>query len=109
MISIAEFETIELRIGRVIAVDDIEKAEKPIYKLTVDLGKELGNRTIAAGIKNIYSKEDLLGKEVVCVANLEPKNIAGILSEGMLLAAEDDATLSLLIPERPVAEGSRVH
>ncbi len=108
MINIADFEKVELRIGRIIEVNDVENARKPLYRLGIDLG-ELGSRQIVAGIKGQYAKEELLGKSIVCIVNLEPKTVAGIESQGMLLAAEDDSRLSLIIPERDVAAGSMVH
>ena len=109
MVSIEDLSKIELRIGRIIDVQDHEGARKPMYKLRVNLGEELGERIIVAGIRNVYSKEDLLGKEIVCVANLEPKLIAGIESNGMLLAAGEGENVSLLMPDKEIKEGSRIH
>ncbi len=109
MINISDFEKVELRVGRIIVVDDVEGAKRPIYRLSIDFGTELGVRTIAAGIKHIYLKEELLNKRVVCVMNLEPKRVAGIESQGMILAAGEGENIAIISPERDVAEGSRVH
>lgn len=108
MVSIQEFSNIDIRVGRIVDVQDHEKARKPIYKMRVDLG-ELGVRDIAAGIKEAYTKEELLDRLVVVVANLEPKEIAGFMSQGMLLAAEDEGSISLLKPDKDLAPGAKVH
>lgn len=98
-----------MRVGKIIAVEDLEGAIKPIYKLRVDLGAELGIREIAAGIKNSYTKEALLNKNVVVIANLDPKKIANFISQGMLLAAgDDDTSISLLQPDNDVKPGTKV-
>jgi len=109
MVSINEFLQIEIRIGRIIDVEPHEKAKKPMYKLKVDLG-ELGTRQIIAGIASKYRKDDLIGKLITVVTNLDPKDIAGEKSNGMLLAAEDgEGNLALLVPDKEIKEGSIVH
>ncbi|MCL4373757.1 MAG: tRNA-binding protein [Candidatus Marsarchaeota archaeon] len=108
MVSIEEFGSIDLRVGRIIEVKDHEGARKPMYVLKVDLG-ELGLRTIVAGIRDIYKKEELEGTSIVVVANLDPKGVAGITSEGMLLAAEDNGQVVLIRPDKDIAPGSRIH
>ena len=96
-----------MKVGRIVSVDDIPAARKPMYKLTVELGPDL-TKVCVAGIKDRYSKEDLLGKTVVAVVNLQPKSVAGVVSECMLLAAFNETELSLLVPERSVSIGSTV-
>ncbi|MEM0086969.1 MAG: tRNA-binding protein [Candidatus Micrarchaeaceae archaeon] len=108
MISIDDFKKVELRAGTIKNVEDHEAARKPMYKLTVSFG-ELGDKTIIAGIKGVYSKDELMGKQIICVFNLAPKNVAGVASEGMILAAEDSNVLSLIVPEKRVADGSQVY
>jgi tRNA-binding protein len=109
MVSINEFLQIEIRVGRIIAAEPHEKAKKPMYKLKVDLG-ELGTRQIIAGIASKYRKDDLIGKLITVVTNLDPKDIAGEKSNGMLLAAEDsEGNLALLVPDKEIKEGSIVH
>ncbi len=107
MVSINEFSAIDIRIGKIIDVQDLN-TRKPMYGFKVDLGSELGTRTIAAGVKESYSKEELLGKKVVVLVNLDPKNIAGFESQGMVLAAVDNNTVSLLQIDKDIKEGSRV-
>lgn len=106
--TIDDLQKIDLRIGTIIDVEAHEKAIKPIYKLKVYLGPELGVRDIAAGIKDKYSKEDLLNKQVVVVANLDPKDIAGFTSNGMILAAEDDDNISVLVLDKKLKAGSKI-
>ena len=109
MVSINEFLQIEIRVGRIIGAEPHEKAKKPMYKLEVDLG-ELGTRQIIAGIASKYRKDDLIGKLITVVTNLDPKEIAGEKSNGMLLAAEDgEGNLALLVPDKEIKEGSIVH
>ncbi len=108
MASIDDLKALGLRVGVIENVEVHESARKPMYKLTVDLGQEIGKRTIVAGIGDIYTKEQLLGKRVVCVANLEPKMIAGVESQGMLLAADDGSLISLLTPDKEMPAGSTV-
>ncbi|MDG6942334.1 MAG: tRNA-binding protein [Nitrososphaerota archaeon] len=106
-IPITDFAKLEMRVGRVVSVEDIPEARKPMYKMKLEF-EEGVTRQCVAGIKGTYSKEDLVGKVVVAVVNLEPKSVAGVVSECMLLAASDESRLSLLAPERQVRIGSRV-
>jgi len=109
MATINEFKAIELRVGKIIEVDDLEGTRRPdhFYKLRIDLG-ELGIRNIAAGLKEHYTKEQLLNSLVIVVANLEPKSIANFMSEGMVLAAEDETNIALLKPDKELAPGSHI-
>ncbi len=110
MVSIKEFMNIDLRVGRILEVAEHEKAKKPMYKLKVDFGKEIGVRQIIAGIAAVYKKEELEGKLIIGVVNLDPKEIAGEVSNGMLLAAEgENGTLSVLTTDKQISEGSVVH
>ncbi len=106
MVTIAEFSNLDLRIGKVLEVTELN-TRKPMYGLRVDLG-ELGVKNIAAGIRDRYTKEELLGRKVVVVANLEPKKIGDFVSEGMILAAEDESGISLLQPDKDIQKGSKV-
>lgn len=105
-ISIDDFGKIEIRVGKVLSVEDIPQAKKPMYKLMIDFGEF--SKQCVAGIKEFYSKEELLGKLVVAVTNLKPKSVAGIVSQCMILAAFDNNTLSLIVPERQVRVGLKV-
>jgi tRNA-binding protein len=106
-ISIDEFGKIEMKVGRITTVEDIPAARNPMYRLTVDFG-EGGVKQCVAGIKNFYVKEQLVGKLVVAVVNLQPKSVAGVVSECMLLASYDDANLSLLTPDKEMGLGVKV-
>lgn len=106
-ITIADFGKVEMRVGKIVSVEDVPAARKPIYRLTVDFGDGM-TRQCAAGIKDRYTKEELTGKVVVAVVNLEPKAVAGVMSECMLLAAFNDNELSLLSPDREVPLGTKV-
>jgi methionyl-tRNA synthetase len=105
LIGIEDFARVELKIGKVIGAERVEKSNK-LIRLRVDTGEE---RQIVAGIGKSYSPEDLVGKKIVVVANLKPAKLMGVESQGMLLAATDeDGTCSILTPERDVNQGSRV-
>ena len=89
-------------------MDDIEGARKPLYRLRIDLG-ELGIKNVAAGIKDFYTADQLVGRSVVVIANLDPKNIANFISEGMVLAAESaEGKVVLLKPDDDLPPGSRI-
>lgn len=108
MASLEDFQKLDLRVGKIANVEDVENARKPIYKLTIDFGAEIGVRTILAGIKGFYEKDALMNKQIVCIVNLEPKTIAGIESQGMILAGEDESRIAFLTPEKELANGSKI-
>jgi methionyl-tRNA synthetase len=107
IISYEDFAKLDLRVATIKKVEEIEGADK-LYKLEVEIGKE--KRTICAGIKQNYKKEDLKGKQVIVIANLAPRKMKGIESEGMLLAAvsEDHSKVIILSPEKKIDSGSKV-
>ncbi|MGC8572019.1 MAG: methionine--tRNA ligase subunit beta [Candidatus Micrarchaeia archaeon] len=105
-ISYDEFSKIDLRVAKIINVEEVEGLKK-LYKLTLDVG-EAENRTILAGIKKYYTKEELINRNIVIVANLEPKEIAGLKSNGMLLAASDEERVVLLTTTSDVKPGSKI-
>lgn len=104
-ISIEDFLKVDLRVGRVLEVLPHPNADR-LLRLQVDMGSE--RRQLVAGLAEHYSPEDLIGRQVVVVANLKPAKLRGEVSEGMLLAAADDSGVFLLAPESPVAPGSQV-
>lgn len=101
-----DFTKLDLRAAKIITAEEIEGADK-LLKLTLDVG-ELGERTVASGIKEWYSPEDLVGKTVVYLANLAPRKLRGVVSQGMIVAA-GDKTAVLLLPETEVEPGTVVH
>ncbi len=105
MITIEEFKKLNMRIARIKEVIDHPDADR-LYIVRVVIGEE--ERELVAGIKKGYNKEELLGKLVVVVENLEPAVIRGVESKGMILAVQDGETMAVLSPDRPVAPGSIV-
>ena len=106
-ITIDYFAKIALKVGKVVAAEKVEKADK-LLKLTVDLGEEK-TRTIVSGIAKWYTPEDMVGKSIVVVSNLKPVKLRGILSEGMILCASDDEdNLSIVAPITNIKAGSEV-
>lgn len=108
IVNFSDWEKIDLRVGKIIEVEDIENADK-LYKLTVDLGEEIGERTVCAGIKQHYTKKELKGKKVIIFVNLTPRKLKGIESQGMILAAVNgEDKVILLSPEKDIEVGSKV-
>lgn len=104
-ISIEDFAKVELKVGEIITAEKVENADK-LLKFSVKVGEE--TRTIVSGIAKYYSPEELIGKEVVVVANLKPAKLKGIMSEGMLLCAVDGDKVVLITPMVKVNSGSKV-
>ena len=105
MVTIDEFKNIELVIAQIKEAADHPDADR-LYVLKVDIGDQ--EKQIVAGIKKSYQKEDLIGKYVIVVNNLDPVTLRGVESSGMLLAASDDDGVVILSPERPINPGTRV-
>jgi methionyl-tRNA synthetase len=105
MISIDEFRKIELRVATIKSAEPHPNADK-LLVLQVDLGGE--TRQICAGIRNHYSAEELVGRQIVVVANLETAKLRGLDSQGMLLAASDEDRVIILTPEKSVQAGAKV-
>ena len=105
MVTYEDFRKIELKIARIKEVNDHPNADR-LYVIIVETGGK--TKQIVAGIKNSYKKEDLIGREVVLVDNLEPALLRGVESQGMLLAVSDEKGISVVSPDRVVALGSIV-
>ncbi|MDQ3369235.1 MAG: methionine--tRNA ligase subunit beta, partial [Myxococcota bacterium] len=105
-ITIDDFGKIELRVGKVLTASAVPKARKLLH-LSVDLG-ESRPRSIVAGIAEAYTPEAIIGKQVIVVANLPPATLRGVVSEGMILAAGDQAILGLSALDQDVPPGTRV-
>ena len=101
------FAQLDIRVGKILTVEDIPTARKPIYKFAIDFGPQ-GIKQCAGGIKAFYTKEQLVGKLVVAVLNLEPKPIAGVMSECMMLASFTESELALLTPDKQMPLGTKV-
>ncbi|MBX4189901.1 methionine--tRNA ligase subunit beta [Candidatus Parcubacteria bacterium] len=105
MITLDEFKKSELKVAKVLEAERIEGSDK-LLKLKVDLGSE--QRQILSGIAKHYSPEDLIGKNIVIISNLEPRMMMGLESQGMVLAAGDGETVSLLLPDKDMPAGSSI-
>jgi len=105
MVSFDDFSKIDMRIGKILSADEHPNADK-LYVLRVDIGeKEI---QLVAGIKNYYTADELTGKNIVVLTNLEPRTLRGVESQGMLLAAQSEDTVSVLSPDREMPAGSKV-
>jgi methionyl-tRNA synthetase len=104
-LSYEDFQKLDLRVGRIVAAEPVPKANK-LLKLTVDIGQE--QRTVVAGIAASYRPEALVGKSIILVANLAPRTLRGVESQGMVLAAESDGQIVLAGFDGPVNPGSQV-
>jgi methionine--tRNA ligase beta chain len=104
-VSFEEFLKMDLRIGRITKAEPVPQSRN-LVKMIIDIGGE--SRQAVAGIAQHYSPKDLEGKHVAVITNLQPKKMFGIESNVMILAAEDEKTVSILMPDRPVKVGSKI-
>jgi len=105
-VSFDEFKKLDMRIGRVVQAERVPRTAR-LYKIIVDLG-ELGRRQTVSSLVGFYTPEELVGKRIVFLVNLQPTKFGGELSEGMLLAAEKGDKLALLTTEREIENGANV-
>ena len=109
LISWDEFEQVDLRVGTILEVADFPKAKRPAYQILVDFGPEIGTRKSSAQITKHYSKEELLGKQVVAVVNFPKKQIANFMSECLITGFEDEnGDIILTTVERGVPNGAKL-
>ena len=105
----ADFEKIDIRVGTITEAKDSPRARKPAYQLTVDFGQELGFKKSSAQITKFYSLQNVVGQQVIAVVNFPPKNIAGFVSECLVLGIYDEnKDLVLLAPKAPVSNGLKI-
>jgi tRNA-binding protein len=108
IIAYADFDNVEMRVGRIVRIEDFAKARKPAYKLWIDFG-ELGVKQSSAQLTALYQREELIGKQVIAVTNFPPKQIADFKSEVLVLGVPDqEGRVSLLGPDHEVPLGVRV-
>ncbi len=104
MISIKDFQKMDLRVGKVLSAKGIPDADR-LYLLEVDVGKKI---QLVAGIKQFYTPKELVKKKIIVITNLEPAKIRGFESQGMLLAAEQNGKIVLLAPDKDIEPGSKI-
>lgn len=108
-ISWADFEQVELRVGTIIGVEDFPEAHKPAYIVKVDFGRNVGVRKTSARITDLYTKEELLGRQIIGVVNFPAKQIGPMRSEFLLTGFyTDEGAVVIAVPERPVTNGAKL-
>ncbi len=108
-ISWSDFEQVELRSGTIIDVKDFPKARKPAYIITVDFGEKIGIKKSSAQITDLYSKEELLNKQIIGVVNFPPKQIGPIISEFLITGLfQEDGSVVLAVPDKKVDNGLKL-
>lgn len=108
-ISWDDFAKVELRIGTIIEIAEFPEARKPAWKITVDYGNEVGVRRASAQITDLYTRENLMGKQIVGVVNFPPKQIGPFMSECLVSGfVQADGSVVLAVPDKPVENGLRL-
>ena len=107
-ISWSDFEKVEMYVGTIINVEDFPEARNSAYILQIDFGKNLGIKKSSAQITSLYSREDLIGKQIVAVVNFPKKQIGPLMSECLVLGAVSGKDVTLLQPEKDVENGLRI-
>jgi len=106
-ISFGDFEKVDLRVGRILEVEEHPNADK-LFVLKVEFGSGIGERTICAGLRGHYSAEELKGKQGIFVVNLEPRNLRGVESDGMILAVSSNGEVKIIKPKIDMKVGEIV-
>lgn len=109
MIDYNDFEKVDIRVGKIVTVEDFPEARKPAYKLTVDFGGEIGIKKSSAQITHHYTQDELIGREVLAVVNFPPKQIGPFISEVLTLGLPDgDGNVVLIAPTKDVPLGGKL-
>jgi tRNA-binding protein len=105
----ADFEKVALRVGTIVAVEEFPEARKSAYKITVDFGPEIGRKRSSAQVTALYTKEELVGRQIVGVVNFPPKRIGPFVSEFLVTGFyREDGAVVLAVPERAVPDGAKL-
>lgn len=108
-ISWNEFENVEIRVGTIIDVQDFPEARKAAYKIITDFGKEIGLKKSSAQITDLYTKEELMGKQIIGVVNFPPKQIGPFISEFLITGfAQQDGAIVLAVPDKSSINGAKL-
>ena len=109
--SIEDFEKVDIRVGKILEVENFSEAKKPSYKLTIDFGPEVGIKRSAGRFPARYAKEDLIGKKILCVVNLPPRQIGPFVSESLTLGVPDENHEAILIvpDQKDAVVGDRMY
>lgn len=109
-ITYEQFQAVDIRVGRIIKVEPFERARNPSFKLKIDFGPELGIKHSSAQLRTDYSPQELVQKQCLAVVNFEPRNIAGFMSEVLVLGVpREDGGMSLVTPLDPAENGGRMY
>ncbi len=108
MLSIEDFNKVDMRVGTIVDVGVNKRARKPAYKIKIDVGENIGIKNSSAQITDLYSMDELIGKQVIVVTNFEPMRIADVKSEVRILGADTKEGCVILNPERKVENGSKI-
>ena len=104
-----DFMKLDIRLGTITSVDDFPEARKPAWKMVIDFGAEIGTKKSSAQIKAHYSKDDLIGRQVLAVVNFPPRQVGPFMSEVLTLGIADaDGEIILIMPERTAPDGARL-
>lgn len=110
MATIDDFQKLEIRVGRIVAVEEFPEARKPAWKLSIDFGPEIGIRRSSAQITAHYGQDELVGRLILGVTNFPPRQIGPFVSEVLTLGLADaDGKVVLAVPERDVPLGAKLH
>ena len=105
-----DFEQVELRVGKIIEVNEFPEARKPAYKIVADFGKSIGHKKSSAQITDLYTKEELLGKQIIGIVNFPPKQIGPFISEFLITGfTQENGNVILAVPDKESEIGSKLN